>query len=188
MPEPTRVRFVFIVLNMLVAFFVSILANKVAETIKLSVRLLFILLPITLFLCATGLVEYEHYQYTKDIKQSLILRSTRWMLNKANERSYVIPSLLLEICSVVAVAVAILITLALSTYDSKDIVEGVPSEGIHNIIGLVGAYTGDFFFQRLGWFAFAIPLVILLFGLFVFRLGDPKHRTRNTARRRVVQS
>lgn len=186
MPEPTRVRLVLIVLNMLVAFFVSILANKIAETIKLSVPLLFILLPITLFLCATGLVEYEHYQHTRDIKQSLILRSTRWMLNKANERSYVIPSLLLEVCGVVAVSVAILITLALWTYDSKDIVEGIPSGELHNLVGLVGAYTGDFLFQRLSWFAFAIPLVISLFGLSFLKLGDPKRRTGNTANRRLL--
>lgn len=62
--------------------------------------------------------------------------------------------------------------LALLTYHSGDPSLNTGAGGVtnvHNLLGLPGAYTADFLLQTLGLAAVCVPLVLVLWGLQVFR-------------------
>lgn len=73
-------------------------------------------------------------------------------------------SLANEVLAVVLAAIATLLMLSLATYDSKDPSWNSigPQRAPSNIIGVVGAYTGDFFLQLFGLAALALPVLLLL--------------------------
>lgn len=73
-------------------------------------------------------------------------------------------SLANEVLAVVLAAVATLLMLSLVTYNSKDPSWNSigPQRSPSNIIGVVGAYIGDFFLQLFGLAALAIPVLLVL--------------------------
>ncbi|MGC2234577.1 MAG: DNA translocase FtsK 4TM domain-containing protein [Pyrinomonadaceae bacterium] len=179
MAKSSGTKYVLITVNMLLAFVVSILGNKVAEITSLSMFSLIILLLITLFLCALGLVEYENYLKTGNIRQSLIIGSGRWFLKKTNSKIYTISGPQLEIYSIFCLSVSILIFLSLISYNANDIPGKVSSAQIHNWLGHVGAYIADFLFQKMGWSAFFVPIVLIAFGWLIFNASS--NRLRNSS-------
>ncbi|HVG19965.1 MAG TPA: DNA translocase FtsK 4TM domain-containing protein, partial [Blastocatellia bacterium] len=73
-------------------------------------------------------------------------------------------SLANEVLAVILAAIAALLTLSLLTYDSKDPSWNSigPQRPPSNIIGVAGAYVGDFFLQLFGLAALAIPVLLIL--------------------------
>src|SRR5215216_741423 len=73
-------------------------------------------------------------------------------------------SLANEVLAVVLAAIATLLLLSLVTYDPKDPSWNSigPERSPSNIIGITGAYVGDFFLQLFGVAALAIPLLLTL--------------------------
>lgn len=73
-------------------------------------------------------------------------------------------SLANEVVAVVLVAVAVLLFLSLITYDPKDPSwnSSVPPHDPSNLIGLAGAYAGDFFLQLFGIASLIIPALLVL--------------------------
>lgn len=72
-----------------------------------------------------------------------------------------------EALAVVLVAVAVLLLLSLVTFDPKDPSWNStgPSQQPKNIIGLFGAYVGDFFLQLFGFASLAIPVLLVLIAI-----------------------
>ncbi|HEX8090648.1 MAG TPA: DNA translocase FtsK [Blastocatellia bacterium] len=73
-------------------------------------------------------------------------------------------SLANEVLAVILAAVATLLALSLITYDPKDPSWNSigPQRSPSNIIGVVGAYAGDFFLQLFGLAALMIPVLLVL--------------------------
>ena len=179
MANSLRTKYILIIVNMLLAFIVSVLGNKVAEITRLPIPALVILLLVALFICALGLVEYEHYLETGNIRQSLVFRSSRWVLKKTNDKIYTAPSRQRELCSIFGFAVSALILLSLISYDADDIARLTSPERVHNWVGLVGAYVSTFLFQKLGWLAFVIPIVLIAASWLI--LSAANNRSRKVA-------
>ncbi len=79
-------------------------------------------------------------------------------------------SLANEVVAVVLVAVAVLLFLSLITYDPKDPSwnSSVPPHDPSNLIGLAGAYAGDFFLQLFGIASLIIPALLVMIAVRAF--------------------
>lgn len=79
---------------------------------------------------------------------------------------------------IIAMGIAVLLIVALLSYDKRD--PGLFHSNsnyvgeCYNKIGCTGAWVADFLYGLLGYFAFAVPLVLVLLGLTAFRT-PPKH-------------
>ena len=79
---------------------------------------------------------------------------------------------------IIAMGIAVLLIVALLSYDKRD--PGLFHSNsnyageCYNKIGCTGAWIADFLYGLLGYFAFAVPLVLVLLGLTAFRT-PPKH-------------
>src|SRR5215213_1790814 len=85
-------------------------------------------------------------------------------MSKSRTKQKAGKSLANEVLAVVLVAAAALLMLSLVTYDSKDPswnADG-PRQEVSNIIGVAGAYLGDFFLQLFGLAALVIPVLLVL--------------------------
>jgi hypothetical protein len=169
-------------MNTMLAFLVSVVGNKVADRMQLSISWLLIITVASLVLCAIGLVEYEHYLHTRDLKQSVSVRSSKWFWDKANLRISSLPIRHREIVSIVTFALALLITLSLMSYHEGDTATGLRRDQIHNWTGTIGAHSAHFLFQKLGWLAALIPLLLITFSCLVFR-ADPTRYGKSGSKR-----
>jgi len=160
----------------MLAFLVSVIGNKVADRLQLSISWLLIITVVSLVLCAIGLVEYEHYLQTRDLKQSISIRSSKWFWNKANLRVSSLPVRSREMFSIVTIALALLIAFSLISYREDDLATGLRRDEIQNWAGTVGAYSADFLFRKLGRLAFLIPLLLISFSWWVFSAASLRYR------------
>jgi hypothetical protein len=168
LPKPDSTKYGFIVMNTMLAFLVSVVGNKVADRMQLSISWLLIITVVTLVLCAVGLVEYEHYLHTRDLKQSVSLRSSSWLWNKASHRVSSLPARNKEMISIATLGIAMLIALSLISYHEGDIATDLRRDQIHNWIGLIGAHGSDFLFRKLGWLALLIPPILFTLSWWLF--------------------
>jgi len=168
-------------MNMLLAFTAGILANKVAELIRLSTLSLLLVLFFTLFLCSLGLVEYEHYQDTQDFKQSLLVGTARWFLNRAktfyvsrepaHEKREYRATRLVEVFCIFILATGMLLALCLISYDPHDTVrqwDQWDRGEVRNWVGEIGAFVADLLFRRMGNWAFLLPALLFVFSWLLF--------------------
>jgi S-DNA-T family DNA segregation ATPase FtsK/SpoIIIE len=79
-------------------------------------------------------------------------------------------SLANEVVAVLLVAAAVLLGVSLLTYDPRDPSWNSvgPRQTPSNLIGIVGAYIGDFFLQLFGLAAFCIPVLFVLIAVRIF--------------------
>jgi len=72
-----------------------------------------------------------------------------------------------DIVGIVLLATALLLLVALLSFDRYDVafVKNPPNHPMHNLIGIIGAYVGYFFFFILGFAAYPLPFILLVFGL-----------------------
>lgn len=86
------------------------------------------------------------------------------MRTKSQTKKSESKSLANEVLAVMLVGIAALLLLSLVTYDPKDPSwnSATPKQEPSNIIGVFGAYTGDFFLQLFGLAAFVIPILLVL--------------------------
>jgi len=79
-------------------------------------------------------------------------------------------SLANEVLAVLLVAAAVLLTVSLFTYDPRDPSWNStgPRESPSNLIGIVGAYIGDFFLQLFGLAALFVPVLLVMIAVRIF--------------------
>ena len=84
-------------------------------------------------------------------------------------------SLANEVLAVVLVVSAILLTLSLFTYDSRDpsFNSVGPQREPHNIIGVVGAFISDVFLQWFGLASLLVPVLLVLVAVRAFSTTNP---------------
>ena len=177
MLKSRRTNYAFLISNMLLAYFASVLSNKTAELIRLSFATTLMLTLATLFFCIVSLVEYENYRETADIRQSFVLRSAKWFIQAANNRVTTIPGRWLEVRAIMCIALSMLISLSIFSYDAGDIVDGAPQR-VNNWIGVVGAQVAKSLIERFGLWAYSVPVLVFFLGWLVFRAGNPGRSTK----------
>jgi|GEM_PF-4403471 len=182
MSKSTNTKYLLAIINLVLAFILSVIGNKVADALNLSMGSLLILLVITLFLCAVGLVEYENYLETGTMRDSLVARTGKSFFTATNKRLYSIPTRWSEMGSIFCLSLSLLITLSLVSYNANDTQGSFPTTNIRNWVGRVGAYVAATLFTRLGWFAVLAPLLLGLVSWTLFRGAIPGTRPRNQRR------
>src|SRR5215208_6853363 len=108
------------------------------------------------------------------------------MANKSRTKPSNKKSLANEVLAVVLAAIAALLVLSLVTYDPKDPSWNSigPARSPSNIIGVVGAYVGDFFLQLFGLAALLLPVLLTLIAARTFfsdRAGIPARKALGAA-------
>jgi len=187
MSKSPTTKYLLSLINLLLAFLLSILGNKVADAFHLSTPWLLILLLTTIFLCGLGLVEYQHYLETGNIGESLVARSSKWFLQAANNRLSSRSSRQLEVCSIFCLSLSFLVILSLISYDARDPLGIFTSNHVNNWVGRVGASVSSFLFLRLGWLAYAVPVALAALSWLLFRAANklrhpPRAAFRNDKR------
>jgi len=78
-----------------------------------------------------------------------------------------------EVIAVVLIALAVIMLLSLVTYNPKDLSWSSvgPDHAPSNVIGRVGAYLSDFFFQLFGLASFSLPILLAAIAIRSF-FGD----------------
>jgi len=148
MSKSTNTKYLLAIINLVLAFILSVIGNKVADALNLSMGSLLIMLIITLLLCAVGLVEYEKYLETGTMRDSLVARIGKSFFTATNKRLYSIPNRRSEMGSIFCLSLSLLITLSLVSYNASDTQGSVPATNTHNWVGRVGAYVAATLFNK----------------------------------------